>query len=85
MIKRLYLVGVSTSKMILLYFTVIWSMEYDLNINLFNSLSLIGYLSLASEELKTKKIFVQHVETLRSSDATVDIVQSFVVSTLVSY
>ncbi|XP_038885561.1 RNA-directed DNA methylation 4 [Benincasa hispida] len=29
------------------------------------------------EELKTKKIFVQHVETLRSSEATVDIVQSF--------
>ncbi|KGN44279.1 RNA-directed DNA methylation 4 [Cucumis sativus] len=34
--------------------------------------------TLHKEELKTKKIFVQHVETLRSSDATVDIVQSFV-------
>ncbi|XP_022154907.1 RNA-directed DNA methylation 4 [Momordica charantia] len=31
-----------------------------------------------NEELKTKKIFVQHVETLKSSEATVDIVQSFV-------
>ncbi|KAG7037030.1 RNA-directed DNA methylation 4 [Cucurbita argyrosperma subsp. argyrosperma] len=30
------------------------------------------------EELKTKKIFVQHVETLRSSEASVDIIQSFV-------
>lgn len=29
-------------------------------------------------ELKTKKIFVQHVETLRSSEASVDIIQSFV-------
>ncbi|XP_050937908.1 RNA-directed DNA methylation 4 isoform X2 [Cucumis melo] len=34
--------------------------------------------TLHKEELKTKKIFVQHVETLRSSDATVAIVQSFV-------
>ncbi|XP_050937907.1 RNA-directed DNA methylation 4 isoform X1 [Cucumis melo] len=40
--------------------------------------------TLHKEELKTKKIFVQHVETLRSSDATVAIVQSFVVSTLVT-
>lgn len=42
LIKRLYLVGVSTSIMILLDFTVTWSMKYDLNMNLFNSLSLIG-------------------------------------------
>nr|XP_043637781.1 RNA-directed DNA methylation 4 isoform X2 [Erigeron canadensis] len=32
------------------------------------------------EELKSKKIFVQHVETVSSSDVAVDILQSFVAS-----
>uniref|UniRef100_A0A251JML1 Transcription factor Iwr1 domain-containing protein n=1 Tax=Manihot esculenta TaxID=3983 RepID=A0A251JML1_MANES len=30
------------------------------------------------EELKTKKVFVQHVETVNSTEATIDILQSFV-------
>ncbi|KAJ7959031.1 RNA-directed DNA methylation 4 [Quillaja saponaria] len=34
--------------------------------------------SSAKEELKTQKVLVQHVETLSCSEATVDIVQSFV-------
>ncbi|KAM5548578.1 RNA-directed DNA methylation 4 [Rosa sericea] len=32
----------------------------------------------AAEELKAKKVFVQHVETVSSSDTTIDIVKSFV-------
>ncbi|XP_020423186.1 RNA-directed DNA methylation 4 isoform X1 [Prunus persica] len=31
-----------------------------------------------AEELKTKKVFVQHVETVSSFDTTVDVVKSFV-------
>ncbi|XP_050220293.1 RNA-directed DNA methylation 4 isoform X2 [Mercurialis annua] len=31
------------------------------------------------EELKTKKVFVQHVETVSNSDAIIDVLQSFVV------
>ena len=32
------------------------------------------------EELKSKKFFVQHVETVSSSEVAVDIIQSFVTS-----
>ncbi|GMN23473.1 hypothetical protein TIFTF001_000127 [Ficus carica] len=42
----------------------------------FENLSLSD--SSAKEELKSKKVFVQHVETARSNEATVDIVQLFV-------
>ncbi|KAF9599493.1 hypothetical protein IFM89_038587 [Coptis chinensis] len=42
----------------------------------FGKLSLNG--SSGKEELKNKKVFVQHLETVSSSDATVNIVQSFV-------
>jgi hypothetical protein len=35
------------------------------------------------EEFKTKKVLVQHVETVTSSETAIDIVQSFVVSTAV--
>ncbi|XP_044509932.1 RNA-directed DNA methylation 4 isoform X2 [Mangifera indica] len=36
--------------------------------------------SSGKEELKAKKVFVQHVETVTTSEATVEIVQSFVLS-----
>ncbi|XP_043700791.1 RNA-directed DNA methylation 4-like isoform X2 [Telopea speciosissima] len=36
--------------------------------------------STGKDELKTKKIFVQHVETVSSTEAAVDILHSFVVS-----
>lgn len=42
----------------------------------FENLSLSD--SSAKEELKSKKVLVQHVETARSNEATVDIVQLFV-------
>ncbi|XP_010256965.1 PREDICTED: RNA-directed DNA methylation 4 isoform X2 [Nelumbo nucifera] len=34
--------------------------------------------STGKEELKTKKVFVQHLDTVTSSEATIDILQSFV-------
>ncbi|XP_062173081.1 RNA-directed DNA methylation 4 isoform X2 [Alnus glutinosa] len=34
--------------------------------------------SSGKEEFKTKKVLVQHVETIRSSETTIDVVQSFV-------
>lgn len=36
------------------------------------------------EQFKTKKVLVQHVETISSYEATIDVVQSFVVSMAVS-
>ncbi|XP_059431163.1 RNA-directed DNA methylation 4-like [Corylus avellana] len=39
--------------------------------------------SSRKEEFKTKKVLVQHVETVRSSETAIDVVQSFVVSTAV--
>lgn len=36
------------------------------------------------EELKTKKVFVKHVETVTSSEVTFEVLQSFVVSSVVS-
>ncbi|KAF8402535.1 hypothetical protein HHK36_010620 [Tetracentron sinense] len=41
-------------------------------------------VSTGKEELKIKKIFVQHVETVRSSESTIDILHSFLVSILPS-
>ncbi|OVA17240.1 hypothetical protein BVC80_1837g36 [Macleaya cordata] len=35
-------------------------------------------ISSVSEKLKTKKVFLQHVETVSSSKATIDVLQSFV-------
>ncbi|XP_043702285.1 RNA-directed DNA methylation 4-like [Telopea speciosissima] len=48
----------------------------------FGKLSISG--STGKDELKTKKIFVQHVETVSSTEAAVDILHSFVVSVMVS-
>lgn len=36
-----------------------------------------------TEELRARKFFVQHVETVTTSEANIDIVQSFVVSVAV--
>ncbi|KAJ8751286.1 hypothetical protein K2173_016467 [Erythroxylum novogranatense] len=37
-----------------------------------------GGSGLGKEELKTRKVFVRHVETVGSSDATLDVIRSFV-------
>lgn len=37
----------------------------------------------AVEEVKPKKFFVQHVDTVSSSDVTVDVLQSFVTSKVI--
>ncbi|KAJ8770235.1 hypothetical protein K2173_011771 [Erythroxylum novogranatense] len=37
-----------------------------------------GGSGLGKEELKTRKVFVQHVETVSSSDVTLDVIQLFV-------
>ncbi|KAL8228638.1 hypothetical protein R6Q59_000558, partial [Mikania micrantha] len=46
----------------------------------FEKLSINDSVSKAFEELKPKKFFVQHVDTVSSSDVAVDILQSFVAS-----
>ena len=40
--------------------------------------------SVLLEELKSKKVLVQHVDTVVSTEATVDIVQSFMVSAVIN-
>ncbi|KAL5721334.1 hypothetical protein ACHQM5_004992 [Ranunculus cassubicifolius] len=50
----------------------------------FEKLSISDSHENVSEVVQNKKVFVQHVETVRNSDATIDILQSFVSNSIES-